>query len=53
MKNGVVRDLTPPTPRGLDRGRYKLLGWVQGMSLHVWGEKNLKNVDLESDGQGP
>ena len=45
MQNGDVRDVTPP--RGLDRGGYKLLEWVQGIALHVWGGKKIKKVDLD------
>ena len=33
----------PTPPRGLDHGRCKLLGWVQGMSLHIWSEKNCRS----------
>ena len=40
-----VRALLTP-PRRLDQGRYKVLGWVQGMSLHVWDEKKLKMLTL-------
>ena len=42
--------LTPRRRR--DQGRYKVLGWVQGMSLHVWVEKKLKNVDLDHRSNG-
>ena len=42
--------LTPP--RRLDQGRYKVLGWVQGMSLHVWDEKKIENVDLDHRSKG-
>ena len=42
--------LTPP--RRLDQGPYKVLGWVQGMSLHVWDEKKFENVDLDHRSKG-
>ena len=40
----LIRGPPKAPPRGLDQGRYKLLGWVQGMSLHVFGEKKYRKL---------